>query len=206
MIFIDPKLWAVSSGKPLGDFSEGDITQLNEGGVPVDFYVAKHDYESALNGAGRTLVVRKYVYDKRQWNTSEVNAYATSDIDNWLNSSYKSYLDPRVQSAIAQTTFYYTPGNGDYTVSQVSRGIFILSMTELGYDGKGYGNVEGQNIPVCSLFKNEAQWSRSPYIMSRPTSACCVLVFGSTGYFSGKSCISSEPFRPVFTLPSDFRI
>ena len=59
MIFIDPKLWAVASGKPLGDFSEGDIIQLNEGGVPVDFYVSCHNYEQSLNGAGRTLVVAR---------------------------------------------------------------------------------------------------------------------------------------------------
>ena len=72
MIFIDPKLWAVASGKPLGNFSEGDIIQLNEGGVPVDFYVAKHDYESGLNGAGRTLVVRKDVYDNRAWDSGKI--------------------------------------------------------------------------------------------------------------------------------------
>lgn len=207
MIFIDPKLWAVASGKPLGNFSEGDIIQLNEGGVPVDFYVACHNYEQSLNGAGRTLVVRKDVYDQRQWHTSEVNAYATSDIDNWLNSSYKSYLDPRVQSAIAQTTFYYTPGNGDYTVSQVSRGIFILSMTELGIDtSSGYSNTEGESLSISGLFNDQNQWSRSPYIMRSPTSACCVLLLGADGILFGRSCTSTQPFRPIFTLPSDFRI
>ena len=40
----------------LGNKSTGSIIKLKENGTLVDFYVAKHDYESSLNGAGRTLV------------------------------------------------------------------------------------------------------------------------------------------------------
>ena len=49
----------------LGNKSTGSIIKLKENGTLVDFYVAKHDYESSLNGAGRTLVVRKDTYDDR---------------------------------------------------------------------------------------------------------------------------------------------
>lgn len=38
----------------LGNKSTGSIIKLKENGTLVDFYVAKHDYESGLNGAGRT--------------------------------------------------------------------------------------------------------------------------------------------------------
>lgn len=55
----------VESGTAIGDLDEGAIIKLNESGAPVEFYVAKHDYEPDLNGAGRTLVVRKDVYDQR---------------------------------------------------------------------------------------------------------------------------------------------
>lgn len=41
----------------LGQVSEGTIVKINENGSPVDFYVAKQNYESGLNGAGRTLVI-----------------------------------------------------------------------------------------------------------------------------------------------------
>ncbi len=51
----------------LSKVKEGDVVNLPEGGVMVPFHVAKIDYESGLNGAGRTLLVRKYIYDKRQW-------------------------------------------------------------------------------------------------------------------------------------------
>ena len=39
----------------LGNLDEGAIITLNESGNPVEFYLAKQDYESGLNGAGRTL-------------------------------------------------------------------------------------------------------------------------------------------------------
>lgn len=84
----------------LGNKSTGSIIKLKENGTLVDFYVAKHDYESSLNGAGRTLVVRKDVYDQRQWHSSNVNAYASSTIDSWLNSTYKNLLDADIRSLI----------------------------------------------------------------------------------------------------------
>ena len=42
-------------GTSLGNIDEGTIITLNESASPVEFYVAKQDYESGLNGAGRTL-------------------------------------------------------------------------------------------------------------------------------------------------------
>lgn len=54
-----------SKGIPLSTITPGAILYLNESGSPVPFYIAKHDYESGLNGAGRTLVVRKDCYDRR---------------------------------------------------------------------------------------------------------------------------------------------
>lgn len=45
-----------TSGKPLSQYAEGAIIKINEGGKPAEFYVAKHNYESSLNGNGRTGV------------------------------------------------------------------------------------------------------------------------------------------------------
>ena len=208
MIFIDPKLWAVSSGKPLGDFSEGDITQLNEGGVPVDFYVACHNYEQSLNGAGRTLVVRKGVYDQRQWHSSNVNAWASCTMRSWLNGDYKALLGPEIQEAMGTTTYRYTPGNGNTSVSTRSDAVFLLSMTELGKSHL-YANVEGSALPIASTlriaYQNGSateQWTRSPY-MDGTDYAWRLL---SNGGIGGSACTSTRGSRPVFTLPSDFRI
>ena len=208
MIFIDPKLWAVSSGKPLGDFSEGDIIQLNEGGVPVDFYVSKHNYESALNGAGRTLVVRKDTYDDRVWDSGNVNAYASSDLDSWFNSTYKNMLDSDIRSLIGTTKIDYTPGNGNNTMGTLERAIFALSLTELGRPNS-YTNREGSALPIASTLqiarrngRRTTQWTRSPFIGS--TNSVCRL--DSSGYFDNGYCSYTSGSRPAFTLPSNFRV
>lgn len=208
MIFIDPKLWAVASGKPLGNFSEGDIIQLNEGGVPVDFYVAKHDYESALNGAGRTLVVRKGVYDQRQWHSSNVNAWASCTMRSWLNGDYKALLGPEIQEAMGTTTYRYTPGNGNTSVSTRSDAVFLLSATELG-KSESWFNVEGSVLPIASILQvayqngsTTAQWTRS--VDTNDTRNAIYLYRNGTVYNS--LCTFSDGSRPVFTLPSDFRI
>lgn len=107
----------------LGNKSVGSIVKLKENGVLVDFYVAKHDYENGLNGSGRTLVVRKDCYDTRQWHTSNVNAYATSAIDTWLNSTYKNLLDADIRGVIGTTKIKYTPGNGNTAVGTLERAI-----------------------------------------------------------------------------------
>ena len=208
MIFIDPKLWAVSSGKHLGDFSEGDIIQLNEGGVPVDFYVAKHDYESALNGAGRTLVVRKDVYDSMVWDSGDVNAYASSDLDSWFNSTYKNMLDADIRSLIGTTKIRYTPGNGNNTVGTLERAVFALSLTELG-QSHTYANTEGSALPIASTlriaYRNGSpttQWTRSPD--TGKTYRAWWL--DSDGSIYNNYCHFSFGSRPAFTLPADFRI
>ena len=75
-----------SIGIPLSTVALGDILMLNENGSPVPFYVCKHDYESGLNGAGRTLLVRKDCYDKRIFDSSS-KIFAGSSIDTWLNGT-----------------------------------------------------------------------------------------------------------------------
>ena len=208
MIFIDPKLWAVASGKPLGNFSEGDIIQLNEGGVPVDFYVACHNYEQSLNGAGRTLVVRKDVYDQRAWHSSNVNAWASCTMRSWLNGDYKALLGPEIQEAMSTTTYRYTPGNGNTSVSTRSDAVFLLSATELGKSST-YANVEGSALPIASTlriaYRNGSpttQWTRS----TRTDNTLNAWRLLSNGNISFNYCSNSYGSRPAFTLPSDFRI
>ena len=208
MIFIDPKLWAVASGKPLGNFSEGDIIQLNEGGVPVDFYVACHNYEQSLNGAGRTLVVRKDVYDQRAWHSSNVNAWASCTMRSWLNRDYKALLGPEIQEAMGTTTYRYTPGNGNTSVSTRSDAVFLLSAYELGKN-ESWFNKEGTTLPNATNYQiaklngsTVAQWTRSP-----STSYTSNAIFlGTDGNVYSVVCTITYGSRPAFTLPSDFRI
>ena len=192
----------------LGNKSVGSIVKLKENGVLVDFYVAKHDYENGLNGSGRTLVVRKDCYDTRQWHTSNVNAYATSAIDTWLNSTYKNLLDADIRGVIGTTKIKYTPGNGNTTVGTLERAIFLLSVTELGRSAS-YANTEGTALSIASSLQIAylngsavVQWTRSP-LTNDTYYAYCLYTNGNVNHYS---CSNTYGSRPAFTLPSTLSV
>ena len=192
----------------LGNKSVGSIVKLKENGVLVDFYVAKHDYENGLNGSGRTLVVRKDCYDTRQWHTSNVNAYATSAIDTWLNSTYKNLLDADIRGVIGTTKIMYTPGNGNTAVGTLERAIFLLSVTELGRSAS-YANTEGTALSIASSLQIAylngsavVQWTRSPGTSGTGV-ACCLGTVGGVGY---GGCGDTFGSRPAFPLPSTLSV
>lgn len=192
----------------LGNKSVGSIVKLKENGVLVDFYVAKHDYENGLNGSGRTLVVRKDCYDTRQWHTSNVNAYATSAIDTWLNSTYKNLLDADIRGVIGTTKIKYTPGNGNTTVGTLERAIFLLSVTELGRSAS-YANTEGTALSIASSLQIAylngsavVQWTRSPYTYGADNA----YFLNTNGNVSSSSCSGTYGSRPAFTLPSTLSV
>lgn len=185
---------------------EGDIVQLPEGGKLVEFYVAKHNYESGLNGTGRTLLVRKECYDKNLWDLNEINAYASSDIDTWLNGTYKNLLGSDIQNVIGTTKFYYTPGNNHWSVETLERSVFLLSATELGRSWP-IVNAEGSVLPILGMIQiahlnGEAvyQWTRSPITNDIDS----VAVIQPNGAINSSRASDNDARRPCFTLPSTF--
>lgn len=202
MIFHDWKLWPKKAGKPLGEYAEGDIIKLNEGGTPVEFYVAKHDYESGLNGAGRTLVVRKSYYIGREWNSSNVNTWASCTMRSFLNGTYKVLLDSKIQELIGSTTYYYTPGNGNNNISTLSSAIFLLSLTELGVS-KNSANIEGSALPITDTIQNVSAptWTRTPNKSSIDGAwSLYPSVVAMPNY-----CTSTAGAIPCFTLPATMK-
>lgn len=204
-----PRLISVSRGTPLADIAEGELIKLNESGSPVAFYAAKHDYEPDLNGSGRTLMVRKDCYDTRAFSSNN-NAFSGSSMDTWLNNTWLKLLDADIQAAISKTKFYYTPGNGNNTVTTLQRAVFLLSVTELGKSAS-YANTEGTALSsaVCSqlaiAYRNGSavtQWTRTP--RTGLTSHVCYL--STVGNLDSVSYGRSNGSRPAFTLPSDFLV
>lgn len=192
----------------LGNKATGSIIKLKENGTLVDFYVAKHDYESGLNGSGRTLVVRKDVYDLRAWHSSNVNAWASCTLRSWLNSTYKALLDSDIQSLMGTTTYYYTPGNGSWSVTTRSDAVFQLSATELG-QSQSWFNTEGSALPIASTLKiaykdgsATTQWTRSP----RTNNTYDAIFLYSSGNVDNGDCTYTRGSRPAFTLPSNLYV
>lgn len=197
---------AVSTGPKLGDLDVGTLVKLNENGSPVEFYVAKHDYESTLNGSGRTLVVRKDCYDERVFSGSN-NAYASSSLDAFLTGTYFNLLDASVREKAGTTKFYYTPGFGNDTVTTLERAVFQLSLTELGQTAR-YANTEGTALPIASTLqiahRNGAaveQWTRSP---RKNASTVCFLYYD--GYIGAEYYNTYKGSRPAFTLPATIKV
>lgn len=192
-----------AKGIPLNTITPGAILYLNESGSPVPFYIAKHDYESGLNGAGRTLLVRKDCYDMRVFSNSN-NAYANSSLDSWLCNTYLKLLDADIQAAIGTTKFYYTIGNGNATVTTLQRAVFQLSLTELG-KADMYEDQEGSALPIAGTlqiaYRNGSavlQWTRTPLTGNTGL----VRVLNTRGGSSSYNCSSSLGSRPAFTLPA----
>lgn len=193
----------------LGQVAVGTLVKLNENGSPVEFYVAKHDYESGLNGAGRTLLVRKECYDNRVWNNVQVNTYASSALDSWLNSDYKNLLDSDFLTVIGTTKFQYTIGYGDKTLSTLERAIFQLSRTELGFTLPADANFEGNILPIASILQKaflngetNSQWTRTPN-----TSYLTAAFFVYAGGNSDSTGVTAEAgSRPAFTVPSTLSV
>ena len=153
-------------------------------------------------------MVRKDVYDQRQWHRSNVNAYASSTIDSWLNSTYKNLLDADIRSLIGTTKIRYTPGNGNWNVSTLERSVFLLSLTELG-ESSTYANTEGSALPIASTLKiayqngsATTQWTRSPNTISD----AYAWRLNSNGSFNNGLCSNSYGSRPAFTLPATFKL
>ena len=192
------------AGNPVNNLPNGTLINIPENGSPVLFYKAKSDYESDLNGAGRQLMVRKDCYDNRVWDNGNVNAYASSDLDSWFNSTYKNMLDADIRSLIGTTKIRYTPGNGNWKVSTLERAIFALSLTELG-ESHTYANTEGSALPIASTLKiayqngsPTYQWTRSPFTGSTRDA----WRLSPTGDINGLYCTNTIGSRPCFTLPA----
>lgn len=188
-----------NDGLPLSDIPEGGVVMIEESGTLIPFYLAKHDYESGLNGAGRMLLVRKNCHSKRQWNTSNVNAWANCTLRSWLNGDYFNLLNENVREMIGTTQYYYTPGNGVSSVTTGSDAIFILSTAELGGTSSN-SNKEGTALQTFGPPWDESQWTRSP--VKSGTNYVEVAIGNSSMINSAKPIMPSFGARPIFTLPS----
>lgn len=189
----------------LKNVSEGSIVQLIENGKPEDFFVAKHNYEEGLNGRGRTLLLRKNLWNPAIWNNSNRNEYAGGSLDSYLNTdttAYKKSFDSKMQAAMGTTKIPCTIGGGDPTVATLQRSVFVLSATELGKT-ESWVNVEGSVLPNVSLYQrlSELQWTRSP---NKDTTNQAAGLSNNT--LQTVMCTASPRIRPAFTLPEDFEI
>lgn len=122
------------------DLAIGDgFVYLMEGSTKVKFYVLAHNYESGLNGKGRTLFCRESLATKGPWSSvgeygRRVDiAWGTTDtgyicsIYNWLTTTYFYKFDAGVKGWMGETR-YLSHG------STFATSIFTLSESESVYN------------------------------------------------------------------------
>lgn len=211
-------------GEELKSLSEGSIVYLNENGVATPFYVAKHNYESKLNGEGRTLLVRQFCETQQAWGTysSDENPFwSTASIKTWLNDIYKLQLDPIIQTAISSTKYYYYSSWIATSPTTRSDSVFLLSIAEIRPNSWGHDTIvpyaDGSALPNYDIIGDSRtpsgayarQWTRSPWVRQSSSSsglASSVGTFMWSGNYGRPYLIFYKPTdtyyaRPCFTLP-----
>ena len=197
------------TGKMLGDYAQGDTVYINENGSPVAFYVAKHDYESGLNGAGRTALLRSSTIGIYPINSSGVNEYAGGEVDAFLNGDYLARFSPAARSLIGKTSFKYTTSEnasaGNNTTTVLERAVFLPALNEVregSLMSPPVNNNEGTYMGLPSTITNallssipNAAWTRSPCL----TTSQSMLYWTSAGLNSGNPDKRRENF-PMLTL------
>ena len=226
MIFIDPKLWAVATDKPLGDYAVGGIVKLNENGSPLDYLVVHQGLPSSMYDAScdGTWLLRKDIAENRSWDSGSSNVLETSDIQSYLNGDWMNRYDPDVVQAIKQVKIPYRQNGGSGGTDRngangLSCKIFLLSGKEVGWDSSDnqYFPNDGAKLAyfldgtgssanrkrVAKLNGSATDW----WLRSPDTSGTDSVwnVYSSGDYNSWVANISIGS-RPALILPSDFRI
>ena len=226
MIFIDPKLWAVASGTPIGNVDVGDIIQLRENLVPVDYIVVHQGlpgsmYDASCDG---TWLLRKDIAENRAWDSANSNMLEYSDIQSYLNGTWINRYDTDIRNAIKQVKIPYRQNGGKGGTDRngangLSCKIFLLSGREVGFtnnespyfpnDGaklayfeSGSGSSARQKR-IAKLNGSAAYW----WLRSQDTrSTEYVWGVSSGGDYYVWNASRSYGVRPALILPSDFRI
>ena len=191
-----------SGGKPLSEYAVGSIVLVPENGTNVEFYVAKHDYESGLNGAGRTLLVRKAYYKQSTWG-GYTGQYSGSTVDTLLNGTYKSLFGSAAQTAIGTTKIYCAANSSASSATSLEKSIFLLSCTEYGLiDENSAYFIEGSALPIASTLRNatgNGKWTRS---VRKGDKSLVAIQQGAPPLYVGSSDPTASRYVfPAFTLP-----
>ena len=172
----------------------------------MPFYVCKHDYESGLNGNGRTLIVRKDCYNRMafsEWSTS--NLFLTSSIADFLTKTWIGLLGSAIQDAAGQTKIYCYIDEYE-TKREATRNAFILSTTELmpyGKEGTPLDPAVRSLLAIAKLNGSPLeQWTRT----TKEYTSTDAYVLDTAGNISTQYIGNGNGMRPAFTLPSTFPV
>ena len=138
---IVPTLKAPVTGVLASSLAVGSTVKLMEGGTAVEYLVVNQgipsnssQYDSSCDG---TWLLRKGIHSNRQWNSSNISTYASSDINTWLNGGFFNSLGNVERAVVKQVKIPYCVGGGNTTINSGTNGlnikVFLLGGYEVGF-------------------------------------------------------------------------
>lgn len=212
-----------SAGTKIETLNVGQSVYANVGGVRKKFIVVHQGLPSSLYDAScdGTWLLMKDIYDNRQWNSRNSNAYETSDINTYLNGPFFNLFDSNIQGIIKQVKIPYRKNGGSGDADQsgangLSAKIFLLSGYEVGWTTSNHerfpqdgtklsyfesGTGTSANKKRTAYLNGSAAiwWLRSPSIGYTDR----VWRIGAGGSYDYNNVFSSFGIRPALILPSD---
>ncbi len=207
----------------LNDKNVGDIVKIKENGVAVNFIIihkgqGRSVYSSVTDGI---WLLREEAYPERiiySVGGSDPCEYSSSNIHEWLNGEYLSFIDQKIRSVIKDVVIPYTNQSG--VVINASKGlscrVFSLSGSEVGLyqyrnsnDGRSLsffsddtskgGNTVTNGKRICYTTVNgknfSVSWITRNSINEDPENTDCIsyppVEVGGNGHYS-PSCIGVD--------------
>lgn len=189
------------------DLAIGDgYVYLMEGNSKVKFYVLAHNYESSLNGMGRTMFCRESPATSGIHTTSKRDSYrVNSNVeDTWYKNTYVNKFSDEVQNLIGSTKY---AGHYAYHFNHSNTGgssgtalgsetyessFFPISAAEVGVsdfsDGSALSSAAISRISNIRNRYGSGIWTRSPYRRITYTDESH---FPTSYYYASSSYISS---------------
>lgn len=207
----------------LGTKAVGSIVKLKVNGTAKEFIVVHQGkpssiYDESCNG---TWLLVKDIYENRQWDSSNVNKYESSDIHTYLNNTFLNLFESNIRDVIKQVKIPYRKGGGNGTDQSGANGlsakIFLLSSNEVGWttsdslyfpvDGAKldyFGASSGGNSKRIAYLNGSAAfwWLRSQFILN----AVSAWYVYSDGYYYNSGASESYGIRPALVLPPDMEV
>lgn len=218
------------------DLAVGDgFVYLMEGNSKVKFYVLAHNYESGLNGKGRTMFCRESPATSGTHTTSKQSDYRvdSNDEDTWYKNTYVTKFSDEVRNLIGTTKyvgmyFYaYQYSAYEYRTASSSKTyesrFFPISAAELANsnhaDGSALSSAARHRIASIRTSYGNGLWTRTPtgkvtysnYELGNAISRYANSLYISSA--SGSSLSTAEGtygtsygYLPCFTLSEDLYI
>lgn len=219
------------------DLAIGDgYVYLMEGSTKVKFYALCHNYESGLNGKGRTLFCRESPATSGTHTMSDESDYRvdTNNEATWYKNAYVNKFSDEVRNWVGTTKyagkyvyFYYDSNNlqdiGTRFASKTYKSSFFpISAAELGEsslsDGSALSSAAISRIGSILTRYGSGIWTRSPSttITHSASNTSFDFCYANSIYISSASGSSvttgdgtygsSYGYLPCFTLPETLYI